>query len=153
MDLKAIADALAGRFVNVTATYGGQTQTLTATADLPDSIDRALLVYPPTGTLSLAVGTRRNDEYEFPVRYLQDPLSIPARVGWLYAWHQALRDLAEADMDLGLSYVKWVRVTASRMELDGEAYTFSATGQLKPLDVVELIHVVRVEEPVLTASI
>lgn len=150
MDLKAIADAIAGRYVAVSATYGGETQTLTATADLPDTIDKALLVYPPTGELDIRVGQQRDDKYTFRVLYLQDPLSVPARVGWLYAWHNAMRDKAEAQMTLGLSYVKWCRVTESRMELDGESYSFN--GVYKPLDVVEVIHVVKVEETVSTLA-
>ena len=151
MNLKTIADNLAACYTAVTATYGAESQTLTATADLPDTIDRALLVYPPTGTLSLATGVQRNDEYTFRVLYLQDPLSTPARVGWLYAWFGALRDKAEANMDLGLAYVRWAKTTEVRMDLDGEPYSYN--GVFKQLDVVELTVVVRVEETVTTASI
>lgn len=152
MDLKAIADGIAAQFVNVTATYGGQTQTLTATADLPDTlVAEALLVYPPTGALDLNIGYQRDDEYTFRVLYLQDPISVPARVGWLYAWQQALRDKVEANMDLGLSYVVWARATESRMELDGESYSYN--GVYKPLDVVEITHVVKVRETVATLAI
>lgn len=152
MNLKTIADNLATTVGSVTATYGSDTQTLTATADLPDSIDRALLVYPPTGVLSLNVGTQRDDEYEFRLLYLSDPLSVTARVNWLYAWHDALRDKAESNMDLGLSYVQWVRATSSRLELDGELYSVTGGG-LKPVDVVEVIHLVKVREFVATAQI
>jgi len=151
MDLKAIADNLAACYTAVSATYGGETQTLTATADLPDTIDRALLVYPPSGTLSLAVGSQRDDEYTFRVLYLQDPLSTPARVGWLYAWFGVMRDKAEANMDLGLSYVKWCKTIEVRMELDGEPYSYN--GVFKQLDVVDITHVVKVQETVTTAAI
>lgn len=152
MDLKVIADALAAQFTSVSATFAGRTETLTATASLPDSIDLALLVYPPTGSLSLNVGTQRDDEYDFPVRLLRDPLSMPGRSDALYAWFNALRDKAEANMDLGLSYVQWVRVIASRMEPDGQPYSFS-DGSFRQFDVVELIHRVKVREFVTTAAI
>lgn len=151
MDLKVIADAIAARYVGVTATYSGNTQTLTATADLPDTlVAEALLVYPPIGELDIRVGQQRDDHYTFRVMYLQDPLSVTARVNWLYAWHNSLRDRAEAQMTLGLSYVKWCRVTESRMDLDGESYSYN--GVYKPLDVVELTHVVKVEETVSTLA-
>ncbi len=151
MDRQVIADALATQIGTVAATFGVRTETLTATASLPDNIDVALLVYPPTGTLSIGVGQVRADEYDFPVRLLRDPLSLPDRTAALYAWFNALRDLAEAKIDLGLSYVVRVSVTDARLEFDGESYSL-ANGLYKPCDVVELTHRVYIHEVVSTAG-
>src|SRR6185369_9790008 len=102
---------------------------------LPNAIARgpALLVYHPDGVLEIVVSKIRRDEHDFPVRLLIDPLNTEARSDALYAWYDAMRDVVEADMDLGLSYVAWARPIASRVELDGQPYAGSI------YDVVELI--------------
>lgn len=152
MDLKAIADAIAGRFVSISATSSGETETATGTADLPDSVGRlALLVYPPTGTLEIGTSARRNDLYTFEVKLLRDPLSVPGRTRWLYAWFAAMHDRVALDWDLGLgTYVSDAEAHALRMAIDGEQYS-STDGAFRPFDVVELTVDVRVNETVTIA--
>lgn len=152
MNLKSIADGIATELASLTATNGSLTETVSATADLPNAVGKlALLVYPPTGDLGMGPGKRRADTYEFPVRLLRDPLNAPARTQWLYAWFNALRDEVEKNMDLGLSYVAWASPVSLRMTLDGEEYS-SADGTFAAFDVVELIVRVRVDEVVSTVA-
>lgn len=147
MNTKDVADALAGRFTGVTATSGTVTESLAfgPTADLPNQLAKgpALLVFPPEGELAVAM-RRREDVLTFTVRLLRDPLNLPERIGWLYAWYDALRDLVEAQITLGLSYVAWAQPTAMRMEADG----FTYAGVL--YDVVEMDVAVRLDEVVTT---
>jgi len=147
MDLKAIADALAAQFVGVTA--NGEALTAPPTASLPNAINAGpvLLVYHPTGVLEIGVSRLRYDEYDFPVRLLRDPTDVPTRSDLLYAWHNAMRDVVEANMDLGLSYVAWARPVSSRVDLDGEEYAKVT------FDVVELIVRVHVYEVVTTVAV
>lgn len=149
MNSKAIADAIATRFSGVTASNGTTTEGLAfgPTAELPNTLSRgpALLVFPPTGELSLEL-RRRSDVLTFRVLLLRDPLNVPERVTWLYAWYDALRDLVEAKMTLGLAYVGWAQVTAMEMELDG----FTYAGVL--YDRVELTVTVRLDETVSTIA-
>lgn len=153
MNLLTTADAIAARFTSVSVTVNGATETVTGTSRLPDAVGKlALLVYPPTGEAGLAVSKRRTDTLEFPVRLLRDPVSTPARAAALYAWYDALRDLVEADMDLGLSYVAWAQVISVRVEIDGESYSQS-NGTYGRFDVVELIVRVRFDEVVTTVAI
>lgn len=149
MNTQDIADALAARFSGATATYGGVTESLSVgpTAALPNSLPKgpALLVFPPEGDLEVRA-RRRADVLRFTVRLLRDPLNLPQRIGWLYAWYDALRDLVEAQMTLGLAYVAWAQSVSMRMEADG--YTYA--GVL--YDVVELEVTVRLDEVVSTLS-
>ena len=150
MDLKVIADALASTFGTITATNGADSESATATADLPDAVGTlALLVYPPeTGSLEIGVSARRNDLYTFMVRLLRDPLSTPARTQWLYAWFNALHDkIITTHISLGLSYVSEAEPVSMRAQIDGEKYS-SANGTYAPFDVVELVVEVRVNEHV-----
>lgn len=149
MDLQAIADAIAGRFVSITATNGSETETVTGTADLPNSVGRlALLVYPPSGTLEIGVSAARTDLYSFEVKLLRDPLNVPSRTRWLYAWYDAIHDRVALDMDLGLpSYIDIAETSAVRIAIDGEQYS-STDGVLRPFDVVELTVTVRIYEHV-----
>ncbi len=147
--LLATAAALAGRFTGVAATVGTETRTLDSASVmhlLPNEIARGpvLLVFPPTGVLDVGVSQLRHDVHEFPVRLLLDPLDVPTRTAWLYAWYDALRDRVEMDTDLGLAYVAAAQPVASRVELDGERYA------LTPFDVVELIVRVQFYETVTT---
>ncbi len=146
MNSIAIADALAARFVGLTA--GGESLASTPTARLPNTIGAGpvILVYPPTGTVDVGVSARRNDLYTFEVKLLRDPLDVPARTAALYAWYDAMHDLIGADMNLGLSYVSYAEPVSVRLELDGEKYG-GAT-----FDVVELIVEVRVNETVTTVG-
>lgn len=150
MNLQAIADAIAARFVGVTATAGALTYSLksTPTASLPNSIGKgpALLVFLPTGQLDMGVGRRRDDHYDFPVRLLTDPLDYPRRTDALYAWAQALRDKVEAQSTLGLSYVAWAKPIAMRLELDAIDYAGVT------FDLVELTVRVLVMETVATVA-
>jgi hypothetical protein len=126
VNLKATADAIASRFVGATATVGSVTESFSATptASLPNTIAKGpvCLVYHPSGTLDVGVSRIRRDEHDFPVRILRDPLDYPGRSDWLYAWYDATRDLIRDGDDLGLVYVSWANVVASRVELDGETY-------------------------------
>ena len=126
MNTKATAAALAARFVGVTATVGSVTESLalTPTASLPNSLAKgpALFVYHPTGSLDVGVSRIRRDEYDYPVRLLRDPLDYPARSDWLYAWHDALRDVIRDGDTLGLAYVSWANVIAARIALDEGEY-------------------------------
>ena len=148
MDLKVIADAIAARYVNVTATNGGLTETATATADLPDSVGHlGLLVYPPSGSLEVAFGATNRDQYDFMVKLLRDPVSMATRTQWLYAWANALRGRVELDMDLGLPLVvEQAETTTLRMAIDGEQYA-DVTATYRPFDVVELTIHVQIHEP------
>lgn len=147
MNTLAIADALAARFSGVTATSGSVTESLVSdpTARLPNAISKGpvLLVFPPSGELGVAL-RRRADTLTFTVRLLRDPLNFPERIAWLYAWYDALRDVIEAQMTLGLAYVAWARPTSVRIEADG----FTYAGAL--MDVVELDVDVRLDEVVST---
>lgn len=147
MNTKAIADAIAARFVGVTA--GGAGIRTGPTADLPDTIAvaPALLVFPPTAELDVGVSRRRADVLDFPVRLLLNSPDYPRASAALYAWVDALRDRIEMDMDLGLAYVAWARPVSLTAELDGFLYA----GVVH--DLVELIVRVRVDEVVTTLSI
>jgi hypothetical protein len=148
---KATADAIAARFVGLTATSEGQTEALVnaPTASLPDQVTTGptILVFHPTGVLDLAMSRIRDDELDFPVRMLRDPVGYPRRSDWLYAWYDAMRDIVEADMDLGLPYVAWARCTAMEAELDGAVYADAY------FDLVELTVRVHYHEVVTTAAI
>jgi hypothetical protein len=148
MTLKAIADAIATKYVGVTATRGSTTEALVSapTASLPDAIAATpiLLVYHPTGVLDVGVSRIRRDEHDFPVRILRDPVTYPERSDWLYAWFDATRDVITAGNSLGLSYVSWANLVGSRLELDGETYAG------KRFDVVEYtvrVHVGDIQAP------
>ena len=151
MNTKAIADAIALTFAGTTATSGGITEALVlCTATLPNSLAKgpALLVFHPSGELGLTgVSQRRDDTLTFPVRLLRDPLNVPQRSDFLYAWYDAIRDKPEANMDLDLAYVAWASVTAATVELDG----FTYAGVL--FDMVELTVTVRLDEVVTTVAV
>jgi len=139
MDLQAIASGIATRFG--TLTVNGESAT--ATAALPNTVNTlALLVYPPTASLEVGATARRDDVYDFPVRLLRDPLNVPTRTTALYAWFNAMRDLVEANVDLGLAYVSYAQPISARMAIDGERYGDGL------YDVVELVIRVRVNEHV-----
>lgn len=125
MNTRAIADAIAARFAGVTATLDGATESITfgPTALLPNQLAKgpALLVFPPSGELAVNM-RRRADVLTFVVRLLRDPMSVPERTAWLYAWYDALRDRVEANMDLDLAYVAWAQVTNASLQLDGAEY-------------------------------
>jgi hypothetical protein len=145
MNSKAIADAIALTFAGTTATSGGVTESLVAcTATLPNALAKgpALLVFHPSGELGLSLSRRRDDTLTFPVRLLRDPLNVPQRSDFLYAWYDAIRDKPEANMDLDLAYVAWARATAATLEVDG----FTYAGVL--FDMVELTVTVRLDEVV-----
>ena len=153
MNLKTVADAIAARYVGITATVGNTTETVSATASLHNQVGKlALLVYPPTGDLSIGLGRMRDDSLDFPVRLLRDPFSMPARSDWLYAWTTALRDRLETNMDLDLSYVAWAQCVSLRVEPDGESYA-SLEGSLASFDVVEFIVRVHLTEVVSSVAI
>lgn len=146
MNSKTIADALAARFVGLTA--GGESLQATPTASLPNQVGKGpvILVYPPTGTLEVGTSARRNDLYTFAVKMLRDPNSYPERSDALYAWYDAMHDLIGLDMDLGVGpVVSQAEPVECRLELDGERYA----GTL--YDVVELIVEVLVNEHVSVA--
>lgn len=151
MNSKAIADAIAARFDGVSAVNGSETRTVQlATASMPNTIARGVyvLVFPPTAETEIGVSRMRDDEMDFVVRLLWDPLNYPTRTDWLYAWWDALRDRVEADMDLGLpAYVSWARVINMRALLDGFTYGDVIS------DMVEMTVRVHVSEVVTTVAI
>jgi hypothetical protein len=143
MNYKTIADGIAARFGTVTATNGSATESATATADLPNQVaGLALLVYPPTGPLSLNIA-HHNDDLDFPVRLLRDPINMPERTQWLYAWATALRPIMEQGFTLGIAGVTQALPTEMRIEPDGQNYASPLnTPGGDPFDVVELmVHV------------
>lgn len=141
MNLKSIADAIAARYSGISATNGALTETILIgpTASLPNSITRgpALLVYHPIGELTVGVSAINTDAYEFPVKLLRDPLNVPERSDWLYAWFTAMRYRIEGNTDLDLpTVVGHAETSSARIELDGEEYAGNT------FDVVELnVHV------------
>ena len=147
---KAIADALAARFVGITATNGTVTEPLAAapTASLPNTVAKGpvVLVFHPQGVLDIGVSKLRRDELDFPVRLLRDPVDYPTRSDWLYAWYDATRDRVEMDMDLGLSYVAWARPISASVELDGHEYAGTT------YDVIEFVVRVHLNEVVSTLA-
>lgn len=124
MNYKTVADAIAARFVDVVATNGTETETATATADLPDTIAKGpvLLVYPPFGSLRIIPGPRLEDVLDFPVKLLRDPLTVAVRGQWLLAWATALRTGVQQKVQLGVPGVLQAEAIAIRAELDGEKY-------------------------------
>ncbi len=139
MNLQTIANALATTIGTVTATSGTETESATASADLPNSVARlALVIYPPTNAdLNIIMGPRYDDQYDFVVRLLRDPVDVPTRTRWLYAWATALRARVQTDFDLGVAGVTQTQSTAMRVELDGEKYA-SSDGTFADFDVVEM---------------
>jgi len=142
MNTKATADAIATRFVGITA--NGEAIAVGPTASLPNTIARgpALLVYPPEGVLAIGVSKLRQDTLTFMVRLLRDPMDVPARTDALYAWYDAMRDRVEANMDLDLAYVAWAKAVNARVAIDGQRYGDAV------FDVVELAVEVRFNEVV-----
>lgn len=136
MNLQTIATAIATTFGTVTATsVTGETESATATADLPNSIAKGpvLLVFPPEAAdLSLVMGVRYDDHYLFTVRLLRDPLDTTPRTRWLYAWATALRPRVQTNIDLDVAGVVETQATRMRVELDGESYAGTT------FDVVEI---------------
>jgi len=143
--LASIADALATRFVGLTA--DGEVLASTPTRRLPNVIGQGpvILVYPPSGTVQLGTSARRDDHHTFEVKLLRDPTDVPGRSDKLYAWFDAMRDLIGQQMQLGLVDLT-AELTDYRLELDGQKYGGGVFG------VVELTIEVRVNEHVLTVS-
>jgi hypothetical protein len=145
MDLYAIATAIAGQFAGMSVTSGTETMSLASapTPDLPDAITKGpvILVFPPEGELSIGVSALNQDVYDFPVRWLRDPLNYPARSRWVWAWQTAMRYKVEANMDLGLAYVAWAKAVATRAGVDIGEYNGVAK-----YDLVEYIIRVRINE-------
>jgi hypothetical protein len=131
MDLQAVANGIATAFGAVTATNSSDTthttETATATADFPNQVTQlALIVYPPeTSTLTLNMG-RFLDDYDFRVKLLRDPLNMPGRVQWLYAWATALRPLASRKFTLGIAGVTNAESVDMRIAIEGETYASPA---------------------------
>jgi hypothetical protein len=140
MDLQVIANGLATTVGTVTATNGSQTESATATADLPNKVGlAALLVYPPIGTLNVVMGPRLDDQYDFFIKLLRDPVDMPDRTRWLYAWATALRGRVQTSWSLGISGVTQAQVTAMRTQIEGERYAGLLNTRGGDLfDVVEL---------------
>jgi len=136
MNKRAIADAIATRYVGITATVGGVTEGLVSapTARMPNTVQSTpvVLVYPPAGATEIGTSAIRQGEVVYLVRMLRDPTSVPERTDWLYAWDTAMTDRVEGDLDLGLpAYVAVAEVTGFRLAIDGQQYA------LEWFDVVE----------------
>lgn len=150
MNSKATADALAARFAGLTATFNGASEALVAsTASLPNSVAKGpiVLVYPPVGVLGIQMSKIRDDELDYPVRLLRDPLNVPVRTDALYAWYDVMRDRVEADMDLGQTNVAWAMCISMRAALDGIKYAGA------DFDLVELVVRVHFNEVVTTVAV
>ena len=151
MNSKAVADAIAARFVGVTATLASGTESIAVgpTASLPNQISEgpALLVLHPDGVLDIGVSRMRLDELDFPVRFLRDPSDYPSRSDALYAWYDALRDRVEMNMDLDLAYVAWAKTISAHAELDVGEFA-KVTG----FDLIEFVVRVHFNEVVTTVS-
>lgn len=147
MNTKDIADAIAARFVGITA--NGQAIAVGPTASLPNTVAKgpALLVFHPSGSLELAPMRMRRDVYDYPVRLLVDPLNYPQRSDALYAWFDAMRDRVEMDMDLGLDYVLSAKAVSATIEMDDTEFYGGG------FDVVELTVRVKLMEVVSSVSI
>lgn len=145
MDAKAVADAIALRFVGATTTTS-EVFTSAPTASLPNMVAKGpvCLVYPPSGVLDIGVSRMRRDQLDYPVKILIDPPNVPSRTDALYRWYNATRDLVEGNVDLDLAYVEETRLISARIDLDGETYAGSV------FDVIEYIVRVRFREPVST---
>lgn len=154
MNLGDVANGIAGQFANLSATVEGKSETVTGTAELPNALSKgpALLVLPPAGVLGRDLGHQRDDQLDFTVRFLRDPVSLPARSRALYAWYDVLRDRVERNYDLGLSYVQWAMAVAVRMDMDGETYA-QPGGRVGTYDVIDLTIRVLLREPVATDAI
>jgi len=128
VNLFSIADAIAGQYTGITATYGGETQSLElCTALLPNTITAStgvILVFPPSSEdLEIGVSAIRQGHLIYLVRMLRDPVDVPTRTGWLYAWAAGMQDRVEQNLDLNLpTYVAEAEVTGFRLELDGHEY-------------------------------
>jgi hypothetical protein len=148
MNSRQIAEAIAARFQNITATLPtGETETESAQYLLPDNINaRALLVYPPTADVEHYPGKHRDTLALWPVRLLRDPLGVKRRTEWLYAWWDALYDEVGKATTLGGLVTRALPV-AVRVEIDGQNYSAS-TGEYRPFDVVELMVDVLADEVV-----
>ena len=148
MNLQTIANAIATTLGTVTATNGTVSESVTASADLPNQVTQlALLVYPPTGSLNIVMGPHLDDSYDFEVRLLRDPLSMPGRTQWLYAWFTALRPLIQTHVSLGVAGVTQAQAVGARLEIEGVRYASPANtpgGDL--FDLVELTIRVQVFE-------
>lgn len=147
MDLRAIADAIALRFVGVTA--NGETLVSPPTATLPNGIPQGplLLVHPPFGTRDVGVSRQRDDELDYRVTLLRDPEDVPSRTDALYLWAQAIYDKVLENYDLDLVYVSWAKPVDVRVEINGEDYAG------KKYDVVEMNVRVHVREIVTTMAL
>ncbi len=153
MNSKAIADGIAAQFVNISATVAGASETVTATASLPNQVGHiALLVYHPTGGYEYHASKIRIGTFIYSVRLLRDPISVPARSDWLYAWFDALSDLVGQHLSLGLTYVTQALPVSIRIELDGENYA-GVDGVNHPFDVVELEVQVTTNEVMTTQAV
>lgn len=150
MNSRAQADAIAATFVGVSATVESETKTLTAdtaTALLPNGIAKGpiLLVFPPSGSLGILASATRNDFLDYPVRLLIDPLDMPTRTAWLYAWYDAMRDRVETNVDLGQTDV-YAECVSFRQALNGATYADAS------FDMVEIVVRVHSFEHVSTAA-
>jgi len=147
MDLRAIADAIALRYVGVTAEGNGFQYGPSAL--LPNGITRGpvLFVQPPDGERSVGVGRRRGDELDFSVIWLNDPTDMPSRTATLYAWANALYDKVLENYDLDLAYVAWANPVSIRTAFDEDWFTWGK------FDVIETVIRVHIDEIVSTMAI
>lgn len=127
MDLRAIADAIAAQYVGISATVNGTTESLAATptALLPNTVARGpvIIVNPPEGELEIGTSAIRQGVVRFDVLLLRDPVNVPQRTAWLYAWDAAMRDRVEQNLDLGLpGYVAIAEVTTFSLGIDSATY-------------------------------
>jgi hypothetical protein len=140
VDLRAIADAIAARYVGVTV--NGVGLQITPTALLPSGITRGpvLVVQPPSGTRDIEPGRRRADELDYSVLWLNDPADMPTRTALIYDWGNALYDKVLENYDLDLPYVAWAKPVSFRSAFD-EDWSEFGWGKFDTIETVVRVHV------------
>jgi hypothetical protein len=139
VDFRTIGTNLATAIGTITV----GSETLTATALLPNGVAKAaLLVYPPEADLSyLMSGPSLNAHILWPVRLLRDPLSVPDRTAAVLDWMTALWPRPKSNYTLNVAGVLEAEAVSIRGAIDGFKYGDGAI-----FDLVEMMVDVHVYE-------
>jgi hypothetical protein len=143
VNLRTIAEGIA----TVVGTVTVGTESVTATASLPNQVGKlALLVYPPSGNLALLMGgPHMNAHVIYHLRLLRDPVSMSERSAAILDWATALYARLYTNFDLDIAGVLEANPTDIRVEIDGEKYS-SVDGTFAVFDVVDVTVNVHVYE-------